>query len=99
MKLCSRGTTIAPKGNYRRKSTRWRPGMAEGIDYPEDWSVGKCVYVPTPETSPQAIADAQRADVAAAWKGGIRTVEAISEAVILPVSVVRRRLEELGLSA
>ena len=100
MKLCSRGTTIAPKGNYRRKSTRWRPVLgAEGIDYPEDWAVGKCVYVPTLETSPESIADVQRADVAGAWRRRIRSVEAISESVILPVSIVRRRLDELGLLA
>lgn len=97
--LCSRGARINPKRNTRRKSTRWRPILgAEGIDYPEDWAVGLNVYRPTPETSPDAISESQRADVRHEWvHRRLRSVEAISEAVILPVGIVRRRLSELGI--
>jgi hypothetical protein len=50
-------------------------------------------------TSPEAIADVQRADVVAAFCAGHATAEDISAAVVLPVEVVRRRLAEMGIAA
>lgn len=83
---------------HRRKSAAWRM-LDVGIDFPLDWGVGRA-YVPTPETDPESIRGVQQAIVAAAVHvDGLRTVEAISEAVVLPRDVVRRRLAELGVIA
>jgi hypothetical protein len=49
-----------------------------------------------PDTSPQAIADAQRSDVAeAAYRLGRHDIDGISEAVCLPLWTVKRRLAEI----
>lgn len=54
------------------------------------------VYALTPETEPEAIAADQRAAIAAIMRRMPRaTAEGLSEAVVLPVGVVRRRLKEL----
>lgn len=52
-----------------------------------------------PSTAPAAVARDQRAAVRAAVRdlGPGWTAEAVSAAAVLPVSVVRRRLRELGL--
>lgn len=61
-------------------------------------------YVPTPETEPAAIAADQRAAVAAAIRaaGGVKGVSpvpaVVSAAVVLPASVVVRRLREIGIA-
>lgn len=47
------------------------------------------------DTEPEAIAAVQRHEVRLARRKGLRTVEEISEYVILPVSIVRRRMEEI----
>lgn len=53
-------------------------------------------YTPTPETEPHQIAADQRAAVLKAMRHVGRRVEALSARVVLPVSVVARRLRELG---
>lgn len=51
-----------------------------------------------PDTSPEAIATVQRADIAAVMRRRPRaSPEEVSEIACLPVWVVRRRLGELGL--
>lgn len=49
----------------------------------------------SPETEPEAIAAAQRAEVRRCLKRGMTDVKAISEAVVLPVDVVERRMAEI----
>src|SRR5262249_29876090 len=68
----------------------------------EEWAGvgGQAGYELTPDTEPEAIAAAQRAEVARAREFltplGRATAKRISDLVVLPVWVVRRRLAELG---
>lgn len=48
-----------------------------------------------PDTDPEAIRAAQRAEVESALSQGYRTPEELSERVVLPVSVVKLRLLEI----
>lgn len=66
-------------------------------DFANQWSgIADCWEI-TEETSPAAIAEAQRRDVAEAYRRVGPDPAAIAAVVDLPVWSVERRLEELGL--